>query len=56
MPQVKSRQTSNKGKKGSSSSSNNKNAKPNDVAYSSSIGSTNDDSLSQVTLEQEILY
>ena len=53
MPQVKSKQTSNKGKKGSSSSSNNKNAKSNDVASSSSIDSTNDDSLSQVTLEQE---
>ena len=53
MPQVKPRQTSNKGKKGSSSSSNNKNAKSNDVASSSSIDSTNDDSLSQVTLEQE---
>ena len=53
MPQVKSRQTSNKGKKGSSSSSNNKNAKSNDVASSSSIDSTNGDSLSQVTLEQE---
>ena len=52
MPQVKSEQTSNKGKKGYSSSSNNKNAKPNDVASSSSIDSTND-SLSQVTLEQE---
>ena len=53
MPQVKSNQSSNKGKKGSSSSSNNKNAKPNDVASSSSIDSTNDVSLSQVTLEQE---
>ena len=52
MPQVKSRQTSNKGKKGSSSSSNNKNAKSNDVASSSSIDPTNT-SLSQVTLEQE---
>ena len=52
MPQVKSKQTSNKGKKGSTSSSNNNNAKSNIVASSSSIDSTND-SLSQVTLEQE---
>jgi hypothetical protein len=52
MPQVKSKQTSNKGKKDSSSSSNNNNAKSNIVASSSSIDSTND-SLSQVTLEQE---
>ena len=51
MPQVKSKQTSNKGK-GSTSSSNNKNDKSNVVASSSSIDSTND-SLSQVTLEQE---
>ena len=49
MPQVKS---SNKSKKDSSSSSNNNHAKPNDVASSSSLDST-DDSLSQVTLEQE---
>jgi hypothetical protein len=53
MPQVKSKQSSNKGKKDSSSSSNNKNAKSNNVAPSSSIDSTNDVSLSQVTLEQE---
>ena len=52
MPQVKPKQTSNKGKKGSTSSSNNNNAKSNVVASSSSIDSTND-SLSQVTLEQE---
>ena len=51
IPQVKTKQTSNKGKKGSSTSSN-KNDKSNDIAYSSSIDSTND-SLSQVTLEQE---
>jgi hypothetical protein len=50
MPQVKSKQTSNKGKKDSTSSSNNNNAKSNVVASSSSIDSTND-SLSQVTLE-----
>ena len=49
MPQVKS---SNKNKKDSSSSSNNNHAKPNDVASSSSLDSTNH-SLSQVTLEQE---
>ena len=49
MPQVKS---SNKNKKDSSSSSNNNHAKYNDVASSSSLDSTND-SLSQVTLEQE---
>ena len=49
MPQVKS---SNKGKKDSSSSSNNNHAKSNVVASSSSLDSTND-SLSQVTLEQE---
>jgi hypothetical protein len=52
VPQVKSKQTSNKGKKGFTSSSNNKNAKSNVAASSSSINSTND-SLSQVTLEQE---
>jgi len=44
--------TSNKSKKSSSSSNNNANAKSNDVVSSSSIDSTND-SLSQVTLEQE---
>ena len=49
MPQVKS---SNKNKKDSSSSSNNNHAKSNVVASSSSLDSTND-SLSQVTLEQE---
>jgi hypothetical protein len=49
MPQVKS---GNKSKKDSSSSSNNNNAKSNIVASSSSLDSTND-SLSQVTLEQE---
>ena len=49
MPQVKS---SNKNKKDSSSSSNNNHAKSNIVASSSSLDSTND-SLSQVTLEQE---
>ena len=49
MPQVKS---SNKSKKDSSSSSNNNHVKSNVVASSSSIDSTND-SLSQVTLEQE---
>src|SRR6266480_3812136 len=49
MPQVKS---SNKNKKDSSSSSNNNNAKSNVVASSNSLDSTND-SLSQVTLEQE---
>ena len=49
MPQVKS---SNKSKKDSSSSSNNNHAKSNVVASSSSLDSTND-SLSQVTLEQE---
>jgi cytoskeletal protein RodZ len=52
MPQVKTKQTSNKGKKDSSSSSNNNNAKSNIVASSSSIDSTND-TLTQVTLEQE---
>ena len=49
MPQVKS---SNKYKKDPSSSSNNNNVKSNIVASSSSLDSTND-SLSQVTLEQE---
>ncbi|SPT19497.1 unnamed protein product [Triticum aestivum] len=49
MPQVKS---SNKNKKDSSSSSNNNHAKSNVDASSSSLDSTND-SLSQVTLEQE---
>ena len=49
MPQVKS---SNKNKKDSSSSSNDNHAKSNVVASSSSLDSTND-SLSQVTLEQE---
>ncbi|SPT18275.1 unnamed protein product [Triticum aestivum] len=49
MPQVKS---SKKSKKDSSSSSNNNHAKSNVVASSSSLDSTND-SLSQVTLEQE---
>ena len=52
MPQVKTKHSSNKGKKGSSTSSN-KNDKSNDIASSSSIDSTNDVSLSQVTLEQE---
>ena len=52
MPQVKSRQSHNKSKKGSTSSGNNNNAKSNVVTSSSSIDSTND-SLSQVTLEQE---
>ena len=51
MPQVKS---SNKNKKDFSSSSNNNHAKSNIVASSSSLDSTND-SLSQVTLEQENL-
>ena len=51
MPQVKS---SNKSKKDSSSSSNNNHAKSNVVASSSSLDSTND-SLSQVTLEQNSL-
>ncbi|SPT16297.1 unnamed protein product [Triticum aestivum] len=49
MPQVKS---SNKSKKDCSSSSNNNHAKSNVLASSSSLDSTND-SLSQVTLEQE---
>src|SRR3989337_959368 len=49
MPQVKS---SNKSKKDSSSSSNNNHVKSNIVTSSSSLDSTND-SLSQVTLEQE---
>ena len=49
MPQVKS---SNKSKKDSSTSSNNNHAKSNIVASSSSFDSTND-SLGQVTLEQE---
>ncbi|SPT19333.1 unnamed protein product [Triticum aestivum] len=49
MPQVKS---SNKSRKDSSSISNNNHAKSNIVASSSSLDSTND-SLSQVTLEQE---
>ena len=49
MPQVNS---SNKSKKYSSSSSNNNHVKSNIVASSSSLDSTND-SLSQVTLEQE---
>ena len=49
MPQVKS---SNKYKKDTSSSSNNNSVKSNVVASSSSLDSTND-SLSQVTLEQE---
>ena len=52
IPQVKTKQSSNKGKKGSSSSNNKSNDKSNDVVSSSSIDSTND-SLSQVTLEQE---
>ena len=45
----------NKRKKDSSSSTNNNHAKSNIVASSSSLDSTND-SLSQVTLEQEIAY
>jgi hypothetical protein len=49
MPQVKS---SNKSKQDSSSSSNNNHVKSNIVASSSSLDSTNE-SLSQVTLEQE---
>ena len=49
MPQVK---YSNKSKKDSSSSSNNNHVKSNIVASSSSLDPTND-SLSQVTLEQE---
>ena len=49
MPQVKS---SNKSKTYSSSSSNNNHVKSNIVASSSSLDSTND-SLSQITLEQE---
>ena len=49
MPQVK---YSNKNKKDSSSSSNNNLVKTNVVASSSSLDSTND-SLNQVTLEQE---
>ena len=49
-PQVKPKNTSNKGKKISSSSKNN--AESNVVDASSSLDSTND-SLSQVTLEQE---
>ena len=49
MPQVKS---SNKSKKDSYSRSNNNHVKTNSVASSSSLDSTND-SLSQVTLEQE---
>ena len=49
MPQVKS---SNKNKKDSSSSSNDDYAKSNTVASSNSLDSTND-TLSQVTLEQE---
>ena len=52
MPQVKSKQSNSKSKKGSTSSGNNNNAKSHVVASSSSIDSTND-SLSQVTLEQE---
>ena len=52
VPQVKPRNTSNKGKKVSSSSNNNAKAKSNNVVASNSIDSTND-SLSQVTLEQE---
>ena len=52
VPQVKPKHTSNKGKKLSSSSNNNTSAKSNDVVASSSLDSTND-SLSQVTLEQE---
>ena len=52
VPQVKPRNTSNKGKKVSSSSKNNAKAKSNNVVASSSIDSTND-TLSQVTLEQE---
>ena len=49
MPQVKS---GNKSKKDTSSSSSNNHAKPNIIASSSSLDSTND-SLSQVTVEQE---
>ena len=52
MPQVKS---SNKSKNDSSSSSNSNHVKSNIVASSSSLDSTND-SLSQVTLEQKIVY
>ena len=52
MPQVKSKQSHNKSKKGSTSSSNNNNAKSKIVASSVSIDSTND-SLIQVTLDQE---
>ena len=52
VPQVKPRNTSNKGKKVSSSSNNHAKAKTNNVGASSSIDSTND-FLSQVTLEQE---
>ena len=51
VPQVKPKNTSNKGKKISSTSNNNAKAKPNIVA-SSSLDSTND-SLIHVTLEQE---
>ena len=49
---VKFKNTSNKGKKVSSSSNNNAKAKSNDIVASSSLDSTND-SPSQVTLEQE---
>ena len=52
IPQVKPRNTRKKGKKDSSSSNNNAKAKSNNVVPSNSIDSTND-SLSQVTLEQE---
>ena len=52
VPQVKQSNTSNKGKKVSSSSNNYAKAKSNNVVASRSIDSTND-SLSQVTLEQE---
>ena len=52
VPQVKPKNTSNKSQKVSSSSNNNTKAKCNDVVASSSLDSTND-SLSQVTLEQE---
>lgn len=52
VPQVNPNNTTNKGKKASLSSNNNGKAKSNDIAASRSLDSTND-SLTQVTLEQE---
>jgi hypothetical protein len=55
MSQIKTKQSSSKSKKGSISSSNNKNAKSHGVDSSSSIDSTND-SLCQLHLSKEMIY